>query len=174
MPPSVRSFSILKQRRKAHNAKAAKNRAEAVRLMAIDGVSVRIAAAQSDVSVSICYQPKRLIEENDQVAISRLLKPVTKSPGRRPHLTTQHQNMIVRRLPFPAKRGFAADVQDLTMLMGSVAALSGRPFKNGVPSDESVLLFRSQHRGISFRNYEAKDLAKFKGENFEHVERTVF
>ena len=78
--------------------------------------------------------------------------------------------MIVERLLFAARRGFAGDVMDLKRLMAECVILNGTPYNNGLPSHEAVRAFRSKHRQISFRSHERKDLAKVKGENYEHVD----
>lgn len=78
--------------------------------------------------------------------------------------------MISERLLYAARRGFAADTNDLKSLIAQTARLNNRPYKNDLPSDDAVRLFRSRHRELTLRNYEAKDKAKPKGERFEHVE----
>lgn len=163
MPPSMRKLAILEAKRQKKNAAAARSRAEAVRLIAVEKVCVRIAAAQTGVSISLCYQIKTLADQNDNDKLSRLMDPNSHRRGRRPHLTTEQQQMIVERLLFAARRGFAADVEDLMLVMARVARLNGRPYKSGVPSDDTVRLFRATHRQLAYRNFEPKDLAKLKG-----------
>lgn len=59
---------------------------------------------------------------------------------------------------------------DLKSLLFQTARLNGTPYKHGLPCDDTIRLFRAKHREITFRNYESKDLAKLKGECFEHVD----
>ena len=79
--------------------------------------------------------------------------------------------MIVKRLLFAARRGFAVDNEDLRQMMARMATINGSPYMNGLPCNETIRTFRSKHQDIAFRDFESKDRAKLNAENFEHVDR---
>ena len=122
------------------------------------------------VSEATCYRIKRMAARENSDGLRKLLNPEVNPPGRRSILSVEQQQMIVERLLFAARRGFAGDVMDLKRLMAECAILNGTPYNNGLPSHEAVRAFRSKHRQLSFRSHERKDLAKVKGENYEHVD----
>lgn len=72
------------------------------------------------------------------------------------HLSFEQGGMIAERLLFARKRGFAADVLELKLLKARIACLNGRPYKNGLPSDETIRLFRAKPRELSLRNMKRK------------------
>lgn len=67
---------------------------------------------------------------------------------------------------------FAVDTNVLKRLMLQNARLNSRPYGNGLPCDEKTA---SSNRGLTLRNYEAKDIymywiSKVKGERFDHFD----
>ncbi len=97
--------------------------------------------------------------------LEKILNPSKVKGGAPTILTSQEEAMIVQRLIFEAKRGFAVDKDSLKSLMSQISS-DGRPtFKTGIPSDDAIRAFRASHREITFRNSENKDKGKFKGES---------
>ena len=70
--------------------------------------------------------------------------------------------------------GFVVDVNTLKRVMLAVVKSRNEieersSLKNGLPGDGMIRHFRARHRDITFRNYGHKELAKFNGEDLEHV-----
>ena len=121
--------------------------------------------------MALCYRLQSAIYKNDTTEVSKILCPNDNRPGRRPHLRPVQQTMIVKRLLFAARRGFAADNEDLKQMMAKMAELNGCPYKNGLPTNDTVRVFRAKHKDIAYRDSESKDRAKLNAENYEHVEK---
>ena len=64
--------------------------------------------------------------------------------GPQPALTIVQQEMIFERLHFAACRGFAAGPVELNALIAQCVEVNGTPYRNGMPSEESVRTFRSK------------------------------
>lgn len=77
--------------------------------------------------------------------------------------------MICDRLVFAASRGFAADEDDLKSLMRRISADGRSQLCEGFPSKDTVRSFRARHRDITYRATDNNDLARLKGEKYEHL-----
>lgn len=97
-------------------------------------------------SYGTCRRIKRLHTSLNTAALRKLLNPGMNRAGAVAHLSVEQATMISERLIYAGKRGFAADVNDLKSLMAQTACLNDRPYKNGLPSDDTVRLYRAKHR----------------------------
>ena len=73
-------------------------------------------------------------------------------------------------LLWSAKRGFAADNEELKSLMAKIANDGRkRTFKSEVPSMDAIRSFRARRPELRYRKAEAKETVNLRGENFDHV-----
>lgn len=170
MPPTMRRLTILENQRSERDDQTATARMQALSLMKKQDLSLLRISSLSGVPYTTCHRLKSFYMSGNGSKIKQLLDPGRFRAGGKPHLSPEQENIISERLIFAGRRGFASDVNDLRSLMAQTAGLSGRPYKNGLPSSDTIRLFRAKHREFSLRNYECKDLAKIKGERYEHVE----
>lgn len=73
----------------------------------------------------------------------------TNGPGRKSVLNAEEESMIVERLRFAARRGFAVDRSGIKRIMAGIACDGRQDWRNVMPSDETVRAFRARHREIT-------------------------
>ncbi len=105
----------------------------------------------------------------DDACLEKLLNPADNRAGRRFTLTEVERKMVIERIVYAARRGFAMTADTLRDVMGRIAADGQRRFEGNRPSMETMRRFRSAHRCITFRKVENKDYSKLKAENPEHA-----
>lgn len=126
--------------------------------------------SEAGVSRSIYYKLRTCVKRNDEEQLSSLLDPMSNRAGRKRILSDDEEEMICERLKFAASRGFAVEDDDVKQLMVQIS-LDGQKdiFGDSLPSDDLIRSFRTRHRDITYRSSEDKDLARIRGENYEHV-----
>ncbi len=105
--------------------------------------------------ISMCFS------RNNEEGLQKLINPSVHTRGAPTILTPEEETMIVERLSFAIKRGFAVGKDILVSIMAQIASDSRKTWKNGVPCEDAVRAFRARHRELTFRNSENKDYAKF-------------
>ena len=81
--------------------------------------------------------------------------------------------MISDRIVFAPKRGFAMTAENLKCTILPVAADGRKGVTDGYPSDDVIRSFRARHRELTFRKSENKEVAKIRGNIYEHVKKYV-
>ena len=172
MAPSMRTQTRVAKHAKETIESRLKSKTLAVHLLKNKNLSLRKVAETTRLSKSLVGNLKELICKQDWDEIDRQCNELESTKkGKRTVLSCEEEEMIVKRLIFAAKRGFAVDVSGIKRIMMEVANDGRKGWKNAVPSDDAVRAFRARHREITFRNYERKENAKLKGESYEHVQR---
>lgn len=169
MPKTMRS-----QRKNAKNAKQKRadqgiSRRDAANLLREGVTSIRDVASRTGITKSIAGSISKCLKTNDAIALERLLNPELHHQGRSSVLSVEEERMIVERMSFAARRGFAFDEEDLKTVMASIAS-DGRPtWKDGVRSPAAVRTFRAKNPEICLRTHTIKDAEKLRAEDPEHL-----
>lgn len=130
---------------------------------------IRKIVLYTNLSKSTVGNIKYCLWSERETELQRVMNAAVFSRAGRKTILTDEEELICNRLMFPAKCGFAIDINGIKSLTVRVAADGRRAWKSRMPSNDAVRSFRSRHREITFRNYESKENAKLKGENYLHV-----
>eukprot|EP00171_Calliarthron_tuberculosum_P003025 IDg3025t1 len=169
MPDRIRAQRKHAQEAKQKREGQLQSRQDAVDLLRAGGSSIRKVAGRTGVRKSIVGQLSRCLTMNSSIELQRLLHPDLHHQGRRGVLSSLEEQMIVERMNFASRRGFAFDVDDLSMVMARIASDGRDSWKNGVPSSDVVRAFRAKHPDVCLRTHTRKDAAKLRAEDREHL-----
>lgn len=67
-------------------------------------------------------------------------------------------------------RWFAVDDPTLRHLLSRFATDGRNGYKNDVPSNDAVFMYRAQHSDIFYRRIENKEYSKLTAENYPHID----
>jgi len=124
---------------------------------------------ETDVDRRLVGRIRDAINNNATKALHKLLNPADYQPGRPRVLSKSEERMLVSRIIYAAKRGFGIDINQIREAMGEMANDGRVNFANTLPSMETVRRFRAQHREITYRTSQQKELAKLLAENPQHA-----
>lgn len=172
MPESMRRQTARLKRSKLQRAQEGKARNQAFQLLQTNEKLSSI-AARCSVSLTTLYRIRRAWKEKKQSLLHKLLSPVDYHAGRPSVLSTQEEEMIVKRVKHAAERGFAFDINHLKEAMSTIAADGRHSYKNALPCDDTIRSFRARHRDITYRKTENHCHRYFLGEDLEHVHTLV-
>ncbi len=77
-------------------------------------------------------------------------------------LTAEEQAMIVERLIFAGKRGFAVRKDALKSIMMQIASDGSPSLNKRAQTDDKIMAFRALRRELTFRKSEYKDMSKLR------------
>lgn len=89
--------------------------------------------------------------------------------GMKSNLTREQDDIVLERLLFASRCGFAADVEDARQTKARVAVICGNPYIRGTHILGTAHLFRAKLREISYRKYEFEDNSKVNTNSFDHL-----
>ncbi len=81
------------------------------------------------------------LRNNDEPALREMLSPSTYKIGASPVLTEEEQAMIVERLIFARKIGFAVGKDALKSIMTKIASDESPSWKSRAPTDDTIRAF---------------------------------
>lgn len=129
---------------------------------------VRVVSRAAGVEKSKASKIKMAFETKDEYTLRKVLDG-NRLLGARGVITDEEESMVVERCTFAARRGSALDDDDIKNIMSRIAQDERtNEWKKGTRSNDAVRSFRFRHYELAYRWAENKELARLKGEDFDH------
>ena len=162
---SLRRQSAIAKKRSERDALMRTRRQQALQLLQTCSTIMSTMRKTPLSNGTVCRLKKALTKPEE---IPKLFEPSENHAGAAPALTTSQELVIKRHLKRLAQRGFAVDTLVLRRVVADVVPEHHR-FHSRLLMAAYIRSFRARNRDITLRNYERKELVKFKGEDHLHV-----
>ena len=116
----------------------------------------------------------KALQNKGEQKLAKFVDPFLTSPGRKPVVAREEEDMIVEHIVLAGSREFAVTHSDLKLIMSRIAQdgwLQG--LENGFPCNQTIPSFRARRREVSLCAIEHKSQAKLKRESYEPVKILV-